>query len=306
MPVKPMLADNKPWNEVKVAEHLPVWGSIKLDGIRMLVDDGVGYSRSLKPLPNKDLQAKVKANAEVLQGFDGEIIIGDPAAEDCYSKTFTAVMGEGGTFDHRFIVFDKFDHPGDYFARHDAIQARLQNTPVEGFEVRHLYQHPLESMDAVYSFTQKNFDAGHEGSILRDPRTTYKHGRSTTNEGRLYKMKKWVDTEITITGFEELMHNDNDAYTNETGHTQRSSHKANKRPGNTLGKMLGTGFFEDGTPFVTKVGTFRGFTKPELKAIWDAQDKHLGRIFKIKYMAIGIKDAPRHPVGIGFRDPMDM
>lgn len=304
MPAKPMLADNKPWDETKVAKHLPVWGSSKLDGIRMLVDEGVGYSRSLKPLPNKDLQRKVALHAEELQGFDGEVIVGDPTAEDCYSKSFTAVMTEEGEFDHRFMAFDVWTSRDAYHHRFEELTDRIERFAPPWVE--RLDQTPLVTMQEVYAYAELNFNLGHEGSIVRDPDTTYKHGRSTPNEGKLYKMKKWVDTEITITGFEELMHNDNAAYTNETGHTQRSSHKANKRPGDTLGAILGTGFFEDGTPFKTRVGTFRGFTKPELKAIWDERDKYLSRIFKIKYMAIGIKDAPRHPVGLGFRDPMDM
>lgn len=308
MPKKPMLADNKPWNEEKVSSKLPLWGSPKLDGIRMLVDGGVGYSRSLKPLPNLDLQRKVRANAAVLQGFDGEIIIGDPAADDCYSKTFTAVMGENGVHDHVFMVFDRWDLEATYTGRYSSLAETdlSANAVHEGFLVEVLEQQQLDSMEELRAFAAHNFEAGFEGSIFRDPHTTYKHGRSTTNEGKLYKMKKWVDTEVTIVGFEELLHNNNAAYTNETGRTQRSSHKANKVGGDTLGAFICRGVFPDGTAYTTRVGTFKGITKPELKEIWDTRQEHLGMMIKIKYMDVGIKDAPRHPVFLGFRSPIDL
>lgn len=301
---KPMLADNKPWNEAKVKAHLPLWGSIKLDGIRFLIRDGVAYSRSLKPLPNRDLQRKVAENAHILNGLDGEVIIGDPAAEDCYSKTFTAVMGEGGTFDHQLYVFDAWMHKGAYRARYGFIGAHLGFHQLDW--VHRLDQTELETMAEVYAFAEDNFALGHEGSIFRDPDTHYKNGRATTNQGQLYKMKKWVDTEVTITGFEELMHNDNAAYTNETGYTQRSSHQENKRGGDTLGAFNCRGSFPDGTPYDVRVGTLKGVTAGQRKEIWDARESYLGRIIKIKYMDVGVKDAPRHPVFLGFRDPMDM
>ena len=307
---KPMKADNKPFDAQKVWEHLPVWGSIKLDGIRMIVHDGVGYSNSLKPLPNKDLQRKVFKSRRKLQGFDGEIIIGDPAADNCYSKTFTAVMTEEGEFDHQFYAFDIWSHSGSYRERHTYMQFiggtldSVDQSLAAWFHV--LEQEQLSNMVDVYAYAELNFNRGHEGSILRDPKTLYKNGRATATQGQLYKMKKWVDTECKITGFEELMHNDNAPTLNEMGYTHRSAHKDNKRPGDTLGAIWGEGKFDDGRPYRVKIGTFKGFTKTELKAIWDERERHLGRLFKFKYMDIGIKDAPRHPVGLGFRDPMDL
>lgn len=301
---KPMLADNKPFDVEKVKAKLPVWGSAKIDGIRILVHNGIGYSRSLKPLPNRDLQRKIAENAKWLNGFDGEIIIGDPAAEDCYSKTFTAVMTEDGTFDHQFHVFDCWMHKGTYKQRYMFSRAHIKFSTLDWVHV--LEQTQLESMKEVFAYAEANFALGHEGSILRDPTTLYKNGRATTSQGQLYKMKKWVDTEVKIVGFEELMHNDNAAYTNETGYTQRSQHQENKRGGDTLGAFLCVGEFSNKTSYQVRVGTMKGVTLDMRKKIWDARDHYLGRFIKIKYMDVGVKDAPRHPVFLGFRDPIDM
>ena len=300
---KPMLADNKPFNPEKVAEHLPVWGSPKLDGIRVLIKDGVGYSRSLKPLPNKDFQRKIRDNAELLEGIDGEVIIGDPTAPDCYSKTFTACMSEEGEFDHNIAAFDLWNRPDIYHTRYGIL---YNMSAMKLSWVTPLHQTFLESLEAVEKYAKMNFADGFEGSILRDPNTYYKNGRATTNQGQLYKMKSKVSTEVIITGFEELMHNDNEAFTNETGHTARSSHQENKRGGDTLGALLCSGIFNDGRTYNVRVGVFRGFTKPQLKEIWDNRLQYVGKYAKIEYMDIGVKDAPRHPVFVGFRDPMDM
>ena len=40
--------------------------------------------------------------------------------------------------------------------------------------------------------------------------------------------------------------------------------------------------------------------------IWKNQSKYLGKLVKYKYMSKGIKELPRHPVFIGFRDETDL
>ena len=40
--------------------------------------------------------------------------------------------------------------------------------------------------------------------------------------------------------------------------------------------------------------------------IWDNRTKYLGKLVKYKYMATGIKNLPRHPVFMGFRDESDL
>jgi DNA ligase-1 len=40
--------------------------------------------------------------------------------------------------------------------------------------------------------------------------------------------------------------------------------------------------------------------------IWSNKDSYIGKIVKYKYFSQGVKDLPRHPVFIGFRDPDDL
>ena len=60
--VKPMLATEANFNKLRY----PVCTQPKLDGIRVVIKDGVVYSRSLKAIPNKHVQTLFRH----LQGID--------------------------------------------------------------------------------------------------------------------------------------------------------------------------------------------------------------------------------------------
>ena len=302
---KPMLADNKAWNPELVESNLPLLGFIKLDGIRMLVHDGVGYSRSLKPLPNKSLQAKVAEYADTLEGFDGEVIVGPFTDEFCFKNSHRACMKADLEAEHRFVCFDMWDMPDtDFLGRHAVLSQRQSLARIPFVEV--LDYVIVGTMDVLNGFAAEALDHGHEGTIWRRGDSLYKNGRATAKSGALYKNKSRVDTEVTITSFNEAMENLNPKTTNEIGRGHRSSHKENKVGKGTLGSFECTGFFEDGRPFTTKVGVFSGFTDEDKQNIWDNQAKYLNEPMKIKYMGVGSDQSPRTPVALGFRNSMDM
>ena len=68
----------------------PVLVSTKLDGIRCLVIDGVACSRNLKPIRNAYIQKCI--GKPEYNGLDGELIVGNVFAKDCYLKTNSGVM----------------------------------------------------------------------------------------------------------------------------------------------------------------------------------------------------------------------
>ena len=300
-----MLADNKAWNPELVESNLPLLGFIKLDGIRMLVDNGVGYSRSLKPLPNKALQEKVRQYAGPLQGFDGEVIVGSFIDEFCFKNSHRACMKTDLEAEHRFICFDMWDMPDtEYLDRHAVLNQRQGLARIPFVEVLDFVT--VNHMKDLNKFAADALEYGHEGTIFRRGDALYKNGRATTKSGGLYKNKSRVDTEVTITQFNEQMENLNPKVTNEVGRSQRSSHQENKAGKNTLGSFHCTGFFEDGTPFTTKIGVFSGFTDADKQNIWDNRTQFLGQKMKIKYMGVGSDQAPRTPVALGFRNELDL
>src|SRR5258707_1262440 len=102
--LKPMLAGN--YDERKL--QLPVYVQTKHDGIRCLVDGGIGFSRTLKPLPNRYIQSFFDDNPG-LHGLDGELIVGPPNALDVYNKSESGVMSQGGEPNFTYYVFDRWD-----------------------------------------------------------------------------------------------------------------------------------------------------------------------------------------------------
>lgn len=286
---KPMLATDADLTKLT----FPLLASAKLDGVRAIVRDGVVYSRSNKPIPNKFVQ-------KVLHGYeyyDGELIVGSPTSKSVYRDTVSYVMShDKEDFDLRFMVFDHVMRPAErYSARLEYIKLSNVITPVQVHE-----QHVVFSLQDLLELEEKVLDCGYEGLILRCGNAPYKMGRSTVKEGYLLKLKRFSDFEATVIGFEERMENLNEKTTNELGRSARSSHKENKRGRGDLGALLLR--TAEGVEF----GCGTGFDDPTRIEIWAARDKVLGRIAKIKSFDVGVKDKPRHPVFLGWRDKKDM
>lgn len=272
----------------------PVLASAKLDGVRAIVRDGVVLSRSLKPIPNRFVQRNFKH----LEHYDGELIFGEPTAKDVYRKTVSAVMGSSTDgVDVKFYVFDHVEHPTrPYLERFKRL------TPDDRILSQRIHthqQHHVMTLDNLLKLEAKYLDEGYEGLILRDPTAPYKFGRSTAKEGYLLKLKRFTDAEFKVVGFEERNKNCNTATTNELGRTKRSSHQENMVGRGDLGALV-----LQGNGFVFNVGT--GFDDVQRQEIWDNRDEYRGQFAKVKYFAIGMKDAPRHPVFLGWRDARDI
>jgi len=279
--MKPMLAATV--TDVEALRY-PLLASPKLDGVRALVINGVVMSRSMKPIPNNYVQTCYRK----LEGFDGELIVGSPTAKDVYRQTVSGVMSEGGVPSVSFKVFDQ------------QVPDLCFDTRLHCVDSHFRWPHQLvESPTKLAAYEGLVLQQGYEGVILRDPSAPYKQGRSTLREQGMLKLKRFMDDEAVVVGFEELMHNANPAIINELGHTAHSSHKANMVGRGTLGALVVTW---QGREF--RIGT--GFTDAERQDIWNNFTKYkLLKTVKFKYLAVGMKDLPRHPVFLGWRDARD-
>ena len=281
-PFRPMLAAVADLSSIRY----PIIASAKLDGVRALVMNGVVVSRTLKPIPNMEVQARFKH----LEGYDGELILGSPTAWDCYRKTVSVVMADRrAAHDVNYHVFDNIEEPTlPYVSRLALI--------VPEYNHEHF---PLYGTADLLALEEKFLAAGYEGLILRDPSAPYKNGRSTVKQGWMLKVKQFTDAEATVIGFTELESNENPAELDERGYTKHSHHQANKTKRDTLGALV---VVLEGQQF--SIGT--GFTQAERQEIWGNKQNYLGRIAKFKYFSIGMKDSPRHPVWLGWRDKIDV
>lgn len=286
--IKPMLAATC---KDLAAIQYPVVVSPKLDGIRALVIDGVLVSRTLKPIPNAQLQARY--GRPEFEGLDGELIFGSPTAPDVFNKTTSCVMTRNADADcMMFYVFDKLG-AGSYIQR-------IDNIP-RSRAIKHVTQSHCYNSADVQNIENQLVEAGYEGIMLRDPQGRYKYGRSTLKEQLLMKYKRFDTSEAIIVGFEEKTHNANDATLDARGYTKRSSHQENQIPAGTLGALI----VKDLTTGVEfNIGT--GFNDEQRKVMWDNQPFMLGRVVSYQYFPIGVVDKPRFPSFRGLRDTIDI
>ena len=297
---KPMLAAVADLDKITY----PILASHKLDGIRCIVRDGKPMSRSMKEIPNRFVRQVFASLPREYEGFDGELIVGDPTAKDCYQKTVSGVMSEDGEPDFRFYVFDVVAEGSVTFETRLFNIYLKYNTCKADWVVFHPHWEIVNRPD-LDDFEQRALADGYEGLILRDPNGLYKQGRSTVKQGGMLKVKRFQDAEAVIIDFEELQHNDNEAFKDELGLTKRSSHQENKVAMDTLGALVVVGRDTDPFPNIAfKLGT--GFDQALRKKIWDERDQYVGKLVKYKYFDVGVKDAPRHPVFLGFRDRIDI
>lgn len=294
-PFKPMLASPAEVDKLR----FPLFASPKIDGIRGVVLNGELRTRKLLALPNRHTQARLSLKA--LDGFDGELVVGPPYGEDVMRRTTSGLMTIEGMPNYTFWVFDLHNHEGGYEKRLKALEKAatlyLRNTCQISVLPQKLIEHP----DDLISFEERVVAQGYEGVIVRDPRAPYKYGRSTVREGYLLKIKRFEDGEAEVIGFEEELANTNEATKDELGHTKRSSAKAGKVGKGTLGAFI-VRDLKTGVEF--NVGG--GLTALQRGVFWQRRDEYEGKIVKYKSFPVGVKEAPRHPVFLGFRDPSDM
>lgn len=274
----------------------PCFVSIKLDGIRVVILNGVVMSRSMKPIRSKAVQELF--GHERYNGLDGEILYGDWNAPNVFNLTTQTVMATElkAIFSKdklRMAVFDDTSSDDVYVDRLISAQRKV------GPNMQVLEQFRVESEAQLLMFEKNALEEGFEGIMVRAITGPYKQGRSTQKEGTIGKLKRFSDDEAVVIGFEEKLHNTNEAKTNELGRTQRSQAQEGMVGAGTLGALVCTC---KGIQFT--MGS--GFDDVGRAEVWQNKEKYLGKLAKFKYFEIGMKDSFRFPIFQGWRDEDDM
>jgi DNA ligase-1 len=309
---KPLLAWKPEKNQVLEVElaKLRVWPRLvsrKLDGIRATVQGGRLRSRTLKDIPNVQVQEMFKGLPD---GLDGELIYGPANAPDVFNKTTSIVMSRDkdatGIAYHTFDFNDPavpFFNPRPFEQRYRELQRTVESLDAPLSGVTLLVEHfRVYDLAAVLAYEEKwVVNEGYEGVMLRSLEGRYKEGRSTFNEGYLLKVKRFTDAEAVIIGSYEMMHNDNAAQLNELGRTKRSTMQENLRAAGVLG-----GFHVKDVETGVEFDVGSGFDAEQKKNFWADRNNLLGRFIKYKSLKVGAIDKPRHPIFLGFRSEEDM
>lgn len=296
----PMLAASATTEEIENFQF-PLLASPKLDGIRAIVIDGKVMSRSMKPIRNKRVQ-ELFAH---LEGFDGELILGDPTDTNCFNHS-TALMGEELRNDvaHlpiNFYVFDLIPTVCDLPAAKRCALLKEKAHGYKDLNVHYVGQTIVNSLEELLDFEKQMLEAGYEGVMVKSPDGLYKQGRSTLKQRLLTKVKRFQDDEAEIIGFEEKMVNIGERKINELGYSETSDKKGDFAPAGTLGALV-VKDIKTGITFAIGSG-FDDKTRAEL---WADKDNLKGKIVKYKHFTVGVKEAPRFPTFLGFRNIDDM
>lgn len=285
----------------KLPIQFPKLASVKIDGLRMWVRNGVCLSKTGKPIPNKQVQRMFSH----LEGCDGELVIGEPHAcfegDDVYERS-RGILMTGKAIpdaDIRFYVFDRWDTPILPFQGRIGTLALYEGVPGVSL-VAQTSVLSQASLDALLDFSLKE---GYEGLMLRDPRSPYKYGIATEREGYLLKLKPFVEAVALILAVEEGMTNTNPQEANELGYAKRSAHKSGKVPTGTFGAFVAKDLK---TGAVFNVGTGQGLTHKSREELWSIRDTLPGQYLQYRYQSIGTKNAPRLPIFLKLRDVDDV
>ena len=306
-PMKPMLA--RDWIESKV--KFPCIIQPKIDGVRALCIDGKLVGRSLKPFANKYVTHLL--SRPEFNGFDGEITVGTPdnrTSETLCRDTTSALNRIDGEPIVTWTIFDtqsnkKYsDRMKDILINQVGTQAYIR--VIGGSHVR--------NMQELLAYESQCLDMGYEGVILRDPDGLYKEGRSDSKM-QCWRIKRFIEEEILVTSILEGSKNNNEKKVNELGRTERSSHQENMQPNGEVGTIIGTLLkdvvhpvtgnilFKEGLEVQVSPGEM---TQDECKFYWNNQDQIIGKVIKFKTFPQGVKDKPRFPTFVCFRDKSEV
>jgi DNA ligase-1 len=318
---KPLLCPN---NEIDLNTlTYPLLASTKLDGCRLLFKCGEIVTRSLKPLPNKQLNEKFNPLREFSKEYsmilDGEVfapgipfqfIVSCFMTEDYDDKKsikkWTELCQEHDYLISRQEVLDKLK-----FYCFDAIRNNDSKKPFSSRYAQEVinvggafprlaqsvYHKLVINAQEVQSYFEDVLKDGYEGLILRNLNSHYKFGRCTIKENIAYKVKPWATIDSKIIGFIQATEVNEDAEktVNELGRSRTSKRQEDRH---TIDKAQA--FVVDFNGKELSVPISMPDEKKEY--IWEHQDEFLGKFVEYKYMTVGMKDLPRIPKMIRMRE----
>lgn len=276
----------------------PLWASPKIDGFRCILGQQP-YTSRLSPFPNEHFRKELSGVLPARSFLDAEAVVGGRRGSGVLQRTSSGLTSKDGQPDFTLWVFDRPGLEFGWYGRY-AEAARLIRSV--GHPRIKLLKHTLiASLPDLEEFIEDKLAAGYEGVMVRSQDGHYKQGKGTIREQLLLKVKPFVDAEGEVTGFFEEEENLNPEKRDNTGKLKRSSSKEGKRAKGTLG-----GFILRDLKTSVEVRVGGGFTKDQRKTYWQHREEMIGKIVKYKSQQVGVKDKPRHPTFVCFREAWDL
>ena len=292
-------ASLEPEDICKLANHLPLLGTYKQDGIGCLIIDGKAVSTSFKPIKNRWTRNWLEKHCP--DGFHGELHLQKKDAK--FQDVSSAIMSEWGMPHFEYIVFDyvSVEVASTYTERMRGLKAWSLHCSDQALtKVKPLLPKILKTVKEVKTFYKQALKDGYEGIVLRTKDSPYKCGTCTDKEAFMWKIKPFSDSEGEIIGFEPYEINNSPKKLDAFGRSKRQHLQACKQSIDALGKFVVLWKGKE-----LRVGG--GDMTFQNRANWWAIRKSLlGKQIKFRYQEVGTKDLPRSPQFQGFRDKDDV
>lgn len=293
---KPMLAPNEKVDLSTI--KWPLLASTKLDGIRTIFKEGKMLSRSLKEIPNKQLQEKFQNLKDFSKKYntilDGEIYGIGISFQQITHYVMTddlSLKKEELPKELKFFCFDciRISPDVEFKKRYEMIKnLKLVNLIT-------VKQKIVNNKEDVEKMFEEALESGFEGLILKRADSKYKFGRATLKSGDMYKIKSFITIDAEIIRIEERMENTSESYTNELGRSQKHSFKNEVKPTGIAAVLVVIYNGMEQKVCLTGTEEFR-------REIWENQKKYIGKCIEFKGMVVGSKDLIRHPTFLRFRE----
>lgn len=292
--------------------RFPYMASVKLDGFRCFVHEGVPLTSSGAPIANdftRGLFTETMSTGRAFEGLDGELIVGawnDPKA---FKNTSGPVRKKTGEPDVRFYVFDDRTRPNDTFVTRyaNAVQrvllAQQKHRNPMNARIEVIPQVMVRNLEELYAFEREAIANNFEGIMLADPEGPYKFGRSTLKENWRLKVKRFVTEEAEIIGFKERMINDSESFEDELGRLKKSEKAEDRRPSGMVGAFT-VRSSKWAVEFDIQATTL---SHEEAKEALERFDElYRGQLASFEYFPHGVVDRPRHALFRAIRGREDM
>ena len=286
---------------------LPIYYSTKLDGYRCVYINGAPHSATMREYDNIHLRKMLKPLVRRSNWiFDGELYAhGEPFEAHGKIRSKSKPLPPA----LRFWIFDAihvddWDKPLTKFAdRYVNLKRLLENVDAPGLKV--VQQRMATTHEQLDNWFRADIDDGFEGGIARTPDAPYKHGRCTVKQAQMFKLKDFVDYDAKIIEVHEMMgiREGAERTLDPLGHRKAVHKKEDLEPKGTFGHFV-VALDQDQFPNAETmvIGGWKGLSFEKRAKIWANKKKYPGQWIRFQGQSVGIKDRPRIPKNVQFRD----
>lgn len=268
--ISPMLAHKLRDHESKLV--YPCFSQPKLDGHRCvcIVNNGVCtlWSRTRKPITSVPHIIKIMELTFPKQSIilDGELY--NHAYKNSFEEITSFIRQQTPKDGHEVVEYHVYDLINNILTFEERI-AELHNIKFVSSKIVKVETRKVNNVEELMNYFTKDLETGYEGSMARNAKSLYKHGRSYD----LQKIKSFDDAEFEIIGVER-----------------------------GRGRMVDCGIFLCKTKGGNQFNCKMEGSLDVLKTYLSNPERVVGKMLTVRYQGITNGEVPRFPIGVCVRD----